>query len=173
MRRMIDLSVGALALILLAAHCASAAGPARDPSTAPPGLVIDPGAVCDFPVQLEILVNKEYTLTFPADAHGITRQLVNGKLVVLITNLATHASVTRNISGPGEYLFYPDGSNTLTAEGAWALWFLADQRGEGTPSAFFINRGRFVQHTGPGPDFLASVLNQSGTQEDLCATLGG
>jgi hypothetical protein len=119
---------------------------------------------------LEVLVNKEYTLTFPPDADGTTRQLVNGRLVIRFTNLNTSASVTRNVSGPGETLFYPDGSNTLTAEGAWAIFFFPEALGPGTPGALFINHGMIVIHT-EADAFHQTVLNQVGTQENLCAVL--
>jgi hypothetical protein len=156
MRRVIDLSVG------------SRVDSAR--------FILDLQGVCDFPVRLEVLVNKEYTLTFPTDADGTTRQLVNGRLVIRFTNLLTSTSVTRNVSGPGETLFYPNDSNpltfpnTLTARGAWAIFFFPDVLGPGTPGALFINHGLIVIHT-EADGFHQSVLNQVGTQEDLCAAL--
>jgi hypothetical protein len=77
---------------------------------------------------------------------------------------------TRNVSGPGETLFYPDKTNTLSAQGAWAIFFVPDARGEGTPGALFVNHGLIVIHTEPDA-FHQSVLQQVGTQEDLCAVL--
>ena len=171
MTRMVHLSAAALALILLAAHPASADGPVRVPLVfSPPSFPIN--GVCDFDVQADILENKEYTKTFAADAAGTVRQLTNGRLVIRLTNLVSHASVTRNISGPGETLIFADGSNTLTATGAWLMFFFPGVLGAGTPGTLFINHGQIVLHTEAGLPFRQSILKQTGTQEDLCAVLG-
>src|SRR5262245_22066175 len=171
MSRMVHLSAAALALTLLVAQPTSASGPVRDPLVFPPSFPIE--GVCDFTVQVDILENKEYTKTFDPDAAGTVRQLTNGRLVLRFTNLVTLASVTRNVSGPGETLIFADGSNTLTATGAWLMFFFPGVLGAGTPGTLFINHGQIVLHTKAGLPFSQSILKQTGTQEDLCALLGG
>jgi len=160
-----------LAVIIASGGTASAGGPVREFTGLVPGDNFDFEGVCaDFDVNLWIVENNEYTITFPTNAAGTTRQLVQGRFVVAFTNLTSRTSVTRNVSGPGEYLYGADGSVDFRGSGAWAIFFFPDQRGPGTPGALFVNHGEIVLHTDPSG--IQEVVSQIGTQEDLCATLG-
>lgn len=162
------------AVPVLFAGVASAGGPIREFTGLVPGDNFDlggPGDVCEgFTVNILIVENNEYTITFAPDAAGTVRQLVQGRFVVAFTNVESGSSVTRNVSGPGEYLYHSDGSVDFRGSGAWAIFFFVDQRGPGTPGALFVNYGKIVLHT--DPDGIQTVVEQVGTQEDLCATLG-
>ncbi len=88
-----------------------------------------------------------------------------GLLISQLTNLTTGKSIIRNISGPGVFTF---SDSTLNAWGPWAIAFFPGDLGVGSPGRLLPNTGRIVIRFGV-PD---KILNQSGTQEDLCATLG-
>jgi hypothetical protein len=160
-----------LTTLVFAGGTASAGGPVREFTGLVPGDNFDLPELCDgSTVNILIVTNNEYTLTFAPDAAGTTRQLVQGTFVVTFTNLANGQSATRNVSGPGEYRYHADGSVDFRGSGPWAILFFPDQRGEGTPGALFINYGVIELHTDPGG--IQSITEQVGTQEDLCATLG-
>jgi len=160
-----------LAALILAGGTASAGGPVREFTGLVPGDNFDLDGVCDgFVVNILIVTNNEYTITFAPDASGTTRQLVQGRFIVTFTNLETGRSATRNVSGPGEYRYLADGSVDFRGSGRWAIFFFPGMRGEGTPGALFVNNGLIVLHT--DPDGIQSVVEQVGSQEDLCATLG-
>jgi len=160
-----------VAVVIVSAGTASAGGPVRAFTGLVPGDNFDfPGVCEDFDVNILIVENNEYTLTFAPDAAGTTRQLVEGRFVVTFTNLTSGSAATRNVSGPGEYRYLSDGSIDFTGSGPWAIFFFPDQRGEGTPGALFINYGLIALHT-DGATGIQSISSQVGTQEDLCATL--
>jgi hypothetical protein len=159
----------AVAVVVASAGTASAGGPLREFTGLVPGDNFDLPVCEGFDVNVLIVQNGEYTLTFDPDAAGTTRQLVDGRFVVTFTNVSTGTAVTRNVSGPGEYRYLADGSVDFSGSGPWAIFFFQDQRGDGTPPALFINYGLIELHTDPGG--VQSIVNQVGTQEDLCATL--
>jgi hypothetical protein len=96
--------------------------------------------------------------------------IVQGHLVVELTNVETGASITRNISGPGVFTFGSDGSTTLTAWGQWSFFFFPDQLGPDAPGSLVLNRGRTVLLI-DADGFHQTILSRTGTQEDLCAAL--
>ena len=59
------LTGAAFLALILAAGSAWAGAPLRAPNPPPAGTIFAFSDVCNFPVQIEILVNQEYTLTFP------------------------------------------------------------------------------------------------------------
>lgn len=72
---------------------ASADKPSKEPAAFPPGLT---GQFCaDFMVQVDLVVNEEFTITF-----GSGRAIVAGRLILEVINLDTGESVTVNVSGP-------------------------------------------------------------------------
>ena len=167
---MIRSSLVLLALVFGANPALAGGGPVRDFTGLQPGDTFPlPDGVCAFPVVMTIVVNKEYTLTFNPDAVGTIRQLESGRLVVALTNTSTDESVIRNISGPGKFLYFTDGSIDLAMSGAWGIFFAPDQRGPGTPGALFVNTGKMAVHTDPSG--IQTVSQQHGSQEDLCAAL--
>jgi hypothetical protein len=162
-------AVLSVAVLLAIAPAASAnARPSRDHLPLPDRIVLD-GVCPDFSIVADILVNREYGITF-SDANGDpVRMLTQGSLVVRLTNPDNDVSVVRNISGPGETIFHADGSTTLTARGTWFFFFTAGQLGAGTPASSIVNHGRMVIVT--YPDGSQRIESQIGTTEDLCATL--
>jgi hypothetical protein len=162
-------AVLSIAMLLALAPAASAfAGPSREFLPLPDEIVLD-GVCPDFSIVADILVNREYGITF-SDANGDpVRMLTQGSLVVRLTNPDNDVSIVRNISGPGETIFHADASATLTARGTWFFFFTAGQRGPGTPADSIVNNGRMVLVT--QPDGSQTIESQVGTTEDVCATL--
>jgi hypothetical protein len=162
-------AVLAVAVLLAVVPAASAAaGPSRDFLPLPDHITLE-GVCPDFTIEADILVNREYGITF-SDANGDpVRTLTQGSLVVRLTNPDSGVSIVRNISGPGETVFHADGSSTLTARGTWFLFYTADQLGAGTPAQSIVHQGRIVQVT--YPDGSQSIESEQGTTEDVCATL--
>jgi hypothetical protein len=122
--------------------------------------------VCDFAVDIHVLVDNEYITTFFDNDGNPTHANINGHLVVRLTNLDTGDSVDRNISGPGTLYFGE--TVVLKATGAWMFIFLPDMLGEGSPPMFIINHGQFWLDFG---EEFQTILLQTGHQEDVCATL--
>ena len=151
---------------MLSASGASAGPPEREevPDEAFEDFTIDAGP-CDFDVAIHVVAHDLHTITFFDDQGNPVREITEGRLVVQMTNADTLNSVVRNVSGPAFFTFE---DSIRVATGPALFWFFPDERGDGSPGAFFINYGRIVQHLGA----TTETLSQTGTQEDLCATLG-
>jgi len=120
MRRFIlrYLGTGASLVAAIGALAASALadGPSRDPLGGGP-IVYPAGTACSFTLLMELVINKEYVLTFPADENGDVRAIATGRLVDRFTNLDNGHSLELNASGPGFATFHADGSIDLTLGG--------------------------------------------------------
>jgi len=141
--------------------------PTRSP--VPPGepLEIPAGLICSFTVVAsEALRSKLVVKTFPPKANGDIVQATNGRAFQRFTNVSTGKSITVNITGPGRFTIHADGSATLDAHGRWSFFFV-DVTNAGTKA--FINSGRIVIDF--APDGFATVVSQTGHEEDLCALL--
>lgn len=169
MRRVAMLCAVAVVITLMSATSAVAKAPTREFMPLPDRIVLR--NVCpDFRIVADILVNREYGITF-TDANGDPiRTITQGSLVVRLTNPENGTSIVRNISGPGELVFHADGSSTQTARGAWFLFFFEGQLGAGMTGTGFVNHGQvvFVNNA----DGTATILSQTGTFENVCDTLG-
>jgi hypothetical protein len=118
-----------------------------------------------FPVSFHVVTNNEHTITwFDGDGNPV-RTIIQGQVVLEITNTATGTSVIRNVSGPGT-ITYAD--LLFVGRGSQLFFFFPGELGPGTPGSMFINRGRVVEYLGEP----RKILSQTGQQEDLCATLG-
>ena len=84
--------------------------------------VIAEGEMCEFAVSVEILVNREKSITFLDDEGNFDHQLVTGALRYELTNLSTGGAIVFNIPGPGRFSPNPDGTITLVATGPWVLF---------------------------------------------------
>jgi hypothetical protein len=124
-----------------------------------------PAGACPFPVSFHVLENNEYTIDFFDDDGNKVRTIIQGQVVLEITNLATGASVIRNVSGPGT-ITYAD--LMFVGRGSQLFFFFPGDLGPGTPGSMFINRGRVVEYLGEP----RKIISQTGVQENLCATLG-
>ena len=121
----------ALGLLAFAALPALAGGKPEWAKNEP----IDPfgfaaGEVCDFDLEIAIVLDTGHTITFP-ESDGSQRVILGGNLVTTVTNLETDASVTLNISGPGKQLFHGD-VLSISGGGPWLIWtFPGDAGGAG------------------------------------------
>jgi len=123
-----------------------------------------------FPVSFHVLENKESTITFFDDEGNPVKTIIQGRVVLEITNVDTGVSIVRNVSGPGT-ITYAD--QMFVGRGSGLYFFFPGDLGPGTPGSMFINHGRVVQFLGDPPEQPPKILSQTGVQEDLCATLGG
>src|SRR5438552_15082598 len=119
-------------LVLLSTSTVSASGkPERIPAPIPQPLVVS--GSCSFDVDVKVVKNNEYFINF-YDANGnLVRQLVGGSLVLTLTNLSNHHSITVNVSGPAYATFNADGSYILKYEGLSGIFF---------PNLFILTSGR-------------------------------
>jgi hypothetical protein len=159
---------GVLLGIMLAAIMAQTAladRPARDPAPPPPGTVISlTSGECPFPVDLLVVANKEYTLTFASGA-----QIVTGQLSVRATNVTTGSSVDLSVSGP---LFTSVGGSTLQLSGSSLLFLPAGATGANSPGVLWLTRGPvLIDLSGQFLAFRLIAADSSVT--DICAALAG
>jgi hypothetical protein len=123
-----------------------------------------PSGACPFPVSFHVVTNNEHTITwFDAEGNPV-RTIIQGQVVLEITNTETGTSVIRNVSGPGTITF---ADLLFVGRGSQLFFFFPDELGPGTPGSMFINRGRVVEYLGEP----RKIISQTGVQEDLCATL--
>jgi hypothetical protein len=123
-----------------------------------------PSGACPFPVSFHVVTNNEHTITwFDAEGNPV-RTIIQGQVVLEITNTDAGTSVIRNVSGPGTITF---ADLLFVGRGSQLFFFFPDELGLGTPGSMFINRGRVVEYLGEP----RKIISQTGVQEDLCATL--
>jgi hypothetical protein len=120
------------------------------------------GDVCPFQTTIADVVNQSYGRTFPS---GET--LFTGQIKERITNDETGKTVYRNISGPGNSTFGPNGEWILTLTGISIFWIEKDA-GDATGT---LNEGLFIGH---GPIvYVDLVLTRApASYENLCETVG-
>ena len=117
-----------------------------------------PSGACPFPVSFHVVTNNEHTITwFDAEGNPV-RTIIQGQVVLEITNTETGTSVIRNVSGPGTINF---ADLLFVGRGSQLFFFFPDELGPGTPGSMFINRLGEPR----------KIISQTGVQEDLCATL--
>jgi len=146
-------------LVLLSTSTALASGkPERVFAPIPQPLVVS--GSCSFDVDVTVVKNNEYFKNFN-DANGnLVRQLVNGSLVVTLTNLSNGHSITVNISGPAYATFNADGSYVQKYEGLSAIFL---------PNLFILTSGRVDVEYFPDADPV--ILRMSGSQRDVCTLI--
>jgi hypothetical protein len=160
-RRILALATAATLALALAAP-AAAVGPTREYLPLPATIDLAAGEGCSFPVRIDVLVNREYGVTF-ADASGdLLRQLVSGTLIIGLTNVDNDRSITIDISGPAEFVVHADGSSTFTLRGnSMPL----------DPGGLFRTTGTVVQEYDSDGNLL-STTQTAGTRTDICAAIG-
>ncbi len=154
------LSVLAVALAAVAELPAPALADRPTRSPVPLGTVTVTD-VCEFPVLIEEIVNREKAATF---ADG--RQIVTGTLKVRATDTETGTSRMLNISGPVHVS--PDGS-TFTFFGRSLIVLTAAQTGGTASLTLTTGRTTLVYNA----DGTVTVVPSRGGSTDLCAALGG
>lgn len=157
-------AVVAAALILAAAAPASADKPLREPF--PAGDITISGS-CDFDVFAHTVEDKAVSKTYFDDDGNPTRQIINGRLVVELTNLETGKSIVYNVSGPGFITFFEDGSLDVVLGGRSLLFFFPGEV-EDLP-LLFVNSGQVTLHLDPEGNIVG--VEQVGEVEDVCAAL--
>lgn len=141
------------------------AGGGGKPVTIPPGMpttwTFEAGDVCPFKTTIADIVNESTGRAFPS---GET--LFTGRLKERITNDTTGKSVVRNISGPGNSSFGPNGEWILTLSGTSIFWL----RDENDPKHLF-HKGLYISH-GPVVFVDLVIVQPPASYEDLCQTVG-
>jgi hypothetical protein len=115
-------------------------------------------------VFIHVVSNNAHTIEFFDTDGNLTRTIIQGHVVLELTNMTTGTSVIRNVSGPGQIT---EADQIIVKEGPWLFFFFPDELGPGSPGSMFINRGRVVELLGEPHE----IISQTGVQEDLCATL--
>ena len=151
-----------LALFVLPTGVAAVGKPEREPLVYPPSLVLPAGFACEeFDVQVDFLVNREFTKTF-FDAEGNPiRSLVTGSLVVQLTNVEDDISMVFNIGGPSHTIYNSEGTVTQYFLGRSAPLF------EGL---FYLSFGRHVFLLDENLGLIEAGAT-SGRSVDVCALL--
>lgn len=128
-----------------------------------------PADVCGFPVHVGILDDNEYYVQSQSNADGSTTQRVTGHLVVSLTNESTGKTITENVSGPGTFTVYPDGSGRFEAQGVSFGVASPTARADGVPG-IWVSHGA-VEGTFDS-SFQTTTLSPSDRLTDGCALLG-
>jgi hypothetical protein len=126
------------------------------------------GRVCSFEFDATPVANDQYIKTYPADANGDVRELVNGTLKEQLTNVGTGKSIIVNVSGPSTEIVHPDGSADLTLEGSVLVSYNArfNPRGPAT----YIYTGHTVFSI--SDDGILTLVSTTDKQPfDVCAAL--
>lgn len=162
MRRSIGLFL-AIAGLVAATSPVAAAQPSRDPVVIPPGfLVFAAGTACEFPIHVDVLVNRETIKTWTDPDGNLVRDIITGSLWIRIVNESTGASVDLNVGGPGRDVYAPGGS------------LIQYFHGHGLPIFDGVFYGTIGNHAfALGADFgLVEVGVAHGRIIDVCGLIG-
>jgi hypothetical protein len=115
---------------------------------------------CAFPVDLTT-VSNEYIVKSSTAPDGTYTQRVTGRFVGTLKNDVSGKTVTLNISGPGTFTLYPDGSATNDSQGRTLLTLdPVGQADTGLPGIFlttgknvttFDSNGEVTSFSSKGP----------------------
>ncbi|MEX1073085.1 MAG: hypothetical protein WED86_05240 [Chloroflexota bacterium] len=100
-----------LAGTVLLASTAAAAKPDRYASNLE-GFVLS--GVCDFDIQLDILVDRAYETDFYDRNGNLVRSQYAGSIWIRLTNVDTDQSIVLNVGGPASDVYNADGTITTT-----------------------------------------------------------
>jgi hypothetical protein len=158
-------AVVAAALIFAAAAPASADKPLREPLPSEDFVI---SGSCDFDVRVHTVENKEFIKSYFDGDGNLTRQIVNGPLVLELTNLEKPGeSIVYNVSGPGFLTFFEDGSLDFVFGGRSLVFFFPGEV-EDLP-LLWVNSGQVTMHLDPEGNVVG--VEQVGQVEDVCAAL--
>jgi hypothetical protein len=124
--------------------------------------------VCGFPIHVGIVSDKEYYTHQTTLADGTLIQQINGNLVLSFTNTINGKMIVENLSGPGTFTSYPDGSFLTNVQGLNSSFFgPIGQANTGEPG-FVLSAGHLVIHysatTGAADSFTLSGTQTNGCQ---------
>jgi hypothetical protein len=145
-------ALGAALTTVLGVGAATAAQPIREPVIYEDFVAEN---VCDFPVLIEIVANKQYVTVFP------DRLVFTGKLFARLTNTVTGESLDLNISGPG---FVSTAGESLRGRGLLILF----EEDAGGPGLRLVSGKVDIIRAEDG--FIAN-LSVRGHSVDVCAAL--
>jgi len=112
--------------------------------------------------------NNQYVKTYPADANGDVRELINGVLKEQLTNVDTGKSIIVNVSGPATETVHTDGSAVLTIGGSILVSFLAPFNPRG-PATYIYTGHTVLSFDTEGVLTLVSTTDNK--PFDVCAAL--
>src|SRR5436190_12985359 len=163
-------SGSAIALLVYPATLSAANGkPTRIPITNDQqAFDVPTGVACSFELAGTPVSNNQYIKTYPADANGDVRELINGNLTEQLTNVGTGKSITVNVSGPSTQVVHADGSADVTAGGSLIIGFFAPFNPRGP--ATFVYTGHTVISFSP-IGLLTLVSTTDNDPLDVCAAL--
>ena len=164
MRRVGTVAILSSLMLIASAAPAAAAGPTREFLPAPEFIEFAAGDLCDFPVRIDVLVNKEYGTTFFDAAGQPTRTLVSGRLILRLVNLDTSKSIVVNASGPGLVVY--EGDNIRVTLRGRSLIFLPSDH------LLYLNTGQVVEFgNGTIQPVVLPVISRTGRRVDYCPIL--
>jgi hypothetical protein len=165
MRRVGTMLILSTLMLAASAGSAAAAKPTREFLPAPEFIQFAAGELCDFPVRIDVLINKEYGTTFFDEFGQPTHTIVAGRLVLRLVNLDTSKSVIVNASGPGLVVY--EGDNIRVTLRGRSLIFLPSDH------LLYLNTGQVVEFgNGSIQPVVLPVISQIGRRVDYCPILG-
>jgi hypothetical protein len=126
------------------------------------------GWACSFELAVTPVSNNQYVKTYPADANGDVRELINGALKEQLTNVDTGKSIIVNVSGPATETVHTDGSAVLTIGGSILVSFLAPFNPRG-PATYIYTGHTVLSFDTEGVLTLVSTTDNK--PFDVCAAL--
>jgi hypothetical protein len=159
-------AVLAVAIVLVSSSTAVARGPKW--TLVPNGSSTLDASYCGFPVQIELVVNKEYSKTSTL-RDGTVVLHVTGSLKYRLTSPTT--TLIENASGPADVFIAPNGSVTIHGRGRGVQAFTAAQSEEtGLPREALLIGPTVLRFD---PDGGATLLRRPSRVVDLCPQLAG
>ena len=126
------------------------------------------GRVCTFPLAGTPVTNNQSIKTYPADANGDVRVLIEGALKEQVTNVDTGKSIVVNVSGPSTQIVHPDGTSDLTLDGSGLVLFNARFNPLG-PATYIYTGHTVISVSDDG--ILTPVSTTDKQPFDVCAAL--
>lgn len=170
LRRTILAASACVLAMALTAGSVAAGKPDREFTGSPEGgIAFAAGDLCDFGLQIDFLVNREYLTTFFDRDGNVVRDNFTGTLRLRVTNTDDPShSIVLNAGGPGGSRYLDDGTAIDTFHGhGLPIWFANG----GNPAIFVMTTGNFV-YLIDGDFNLLGTLKSAGRSADVCAILG-
>jgi len=126
------------------------------------------GRVCAFPLAGTPVANNQVIKTYPADANGDVRVLVEGLLKAQVTNVDTGKSIIVNVSGPATLINHADFSLDANLGGSALVAFIAPFNARG-PATYIYTGHTVLSFNAFG--LLTLVSTTDNKPFDVCAAL--
>lgn len=170
MTRPLFVGLGVLSALALTAGPALADSPHPWTPSRGGDAVLPAGSVCSFEVAEHVVADKERFRIAETYPDGSTRREEwTGQLVIEFTNTSTGATVTRNVTGRGDFVYDTDGGWSLVdVGGAFAAGLHV---GASDHPGLYVVRGHDWSVTESASGWRTLDAGH-GTLENLCSTLG-